>query len=426
MADSAMCTPDEVLSLQPLEEEEELLQTKPVDQKPCCPDLQHQVEMESLMMKAADGCQPIQRQPVAKENQTPRIGRKGNPANRLTKGLRTDCLATNGDGRFIVFGRNPPKPRTDAGEQLSAYDRVPVVQQSGPPGFIQRSLLDDIINAGTGLVDDGAQLLEGEASTIASLGEEAAREVVRQMILQCNQMPASVCANPECPPCFCSPLPLTNSEVLIFRDLVAAYTLPGIAVKVSPRVVPLWSTYLYGGSTQQDLSASFGTDFMLSQTSRRMNAIVEAELRRMINPRSQLPSEIDIPARIPGLIRQMNDSNHPNAMNFDVIGEIPGNIAGGIGQQTCSAGAIPSTVDDQRNIEGRATLARNSPDSVTVFPNMSYVVTDTIDLCPGNCGAEIEQIATLPMSWLEASGVSGDVPFIVRYPSMLMPFTINA
>jgi hypothetical protein len=113
-------------------------------------------------------------------------------------------------------------------------------------------------------------------------------------------------------------------------------------------------------------------------------------------------------------------------MNFDVIGEIPGNIAGGIGRQNCSAGARPSTTDDRRDIEGTAVIVRNSPSSVSVFPFMSYVVRDTIDLCPGNCGADIEQIATLPMSWLEASGVSGDVPFVVRYPSALAPFIVTA
>ena len=122
----------------------------------------------------------------------------------------------------------------------------------------------------------------------------------------------------------------------------------------------------------------------------------------------------------------MNNQNHTNVMDFDVIGEIPGNIAGGIGQQICAAGARPSTTNDRRDIEGTATVVRNSPTSVTVIPHMFYVVTDTIDLCPGNCGADIEQIAPLPMSWLEASGVSGDVPFVVRYSSMLPPFVVTA
>ncbi|WP_157237937.1 DUF4157 domain-containing protein [Desulfobacter curvatus] len=328
-------------------------------------------------------------------------------------------------GDHIAFARSQYQPETPRGRRLLAHELAHVVQQSHQSEHIQCNLFQDIMNEGLSLAEQGMQILEREAGAISGMGEAAAREIVREMIAQCNQMPASACPNADCPPCFCSPLPLTRDELLVFRDLVALYTLPGIAVKVSPRVVPLWEAYLYGGTSQLDLSGSFGNDFMRSQTTVRMNSIVTAELSRTINPRLQLPNEIDIPSRIPTLISQMNNSTHTNAMDFNVIGEIPGNIAGGIGQQNCSAGARPSTVDDRRDIEGSASIVRNSPSTVTVFPNMFYVITDTIDLCPGNCGADIEQIATLPMSWLEASGVSGDVPFIVRYHSALPPFVVS-
>lgn len=53
VADAVMRIPDETLSLQPLEEEEELVQTKPVDYQACGSDLQRQVEEEEeeLQMK---------------------------------------------------------------------------------------------------------------------------------------------------------------------------------------------------------------------------------------------------------------------------------------------------------------------------------------------------------------------------------------
>lgn len=115
-------------------------------------------------------------------------------------------------------------------------------------------------------------------------------------------------------------------------------------------------------------------------------------------------------------------------MNFDVIGEIPGNIAGGVGttQLSCPVGAMPSPFNDSRQVLGKAIVTRDSVGKLTVFPMISYIVKDTIDLCPGNCGAAIEQLATVPMSMMEASGISGDIPFTVNFPSPpIAPFTVT-
>jgi hypothetical protein len=104
-------------------------------------------------------------------------------------------------------------------------------------------------------------------------------------------------------------------------------------------------------------------------------------------------------------------------MDFDVINEIPGNIAGGIGKNQASTpvGAQPAPFDDSRTATGTATVTRNADGSMTITTDIHFTVRDTIDLCPGNCGAVVEQTATRPLSWLEASGVSGDVPFTVNY-----------
>jgi hypothetical protein len=62
-----------------------------------------------------------------------------------------------------------------------------------------------------------------------------------------------------------------------------------------------------------------------------------------------------------------------------------------------------------------------------VQPFLTYTVKDTIDLCPGDCGAKKEQIATIPMSQWEATGISGDVPFFVDFPAppvSTLPFSI--
>jgi outer membrane protein OmpA-like peptidoglycan-associated protein len=118
-------------------------------------------------------------------------------------------------------------------------------------------------------------------------------------------------------------------------------------------------------------------------------------------------------------------------MDFATIGSVPGNLAGGVGktQTTCSVGATPSPADDARILtDVTGTFVRNPTGSVTVTPTLHFRVIDTVDLCPGNCGSDIgvinEQLATIPMSRLEASGVSGDVPFTVDFTVAQPAFTV--
>ena len=44
-----------------------------------------------------------------------------------------------------------------------------------------------------------------------------------------------------------------------------------------------------------------------------------------------------------------------------------------------------------------------------------YEVFDAVDFCPGQCGSLLEQMFTIPLSRLEASGEAYDVPFVVRF-----------
>ncbi|MCO6440815.1 MAG: hypothetical protein J5I81_06940 [Nitrococcus mobilis] len=116
-------------------------------------------------------------------------------------------------------------------------------------------------------------------------------------------------------------------------------------------------------------------------------------------------------------------------MNFSIPGDIPGNLAGGIGkdQLTCPAGAKPSPFNDERKASGTVIVRRLSAAELTVTPNISYMVKDTIDLCPGDCGTTLEPVATVPLSQFEATGISGDVPFTVNFPSpFLGQFTVAA
>jgi hypothetical protein len=42
-------------------------------------------------------------------------------------------------------------------------------------------------------------------------------------------------------------------------------------------------------------------------------------------------------------------------------------------------------------------------------------VNDTVDFCPGNLGSKSAQSVTLPMSKLEAGGLTRDVPITIDY-----------
>ncbi len=241
-----------------------------------------------------------------------------------------------------------------------------------------------------------------------------------------------VCDIPtECPASFCAPL-RSRLVARAMRATLEPVLLTGIAAKVSPRVVGLWRQYLFGGSPPQDLSSSFGSDFTSSATTARTTdflvGALEADLER--NPPAfsggATSVTVDLAPRIPDAIAEIGDPTKANVMDFSVIGEIPGNIAGGVGktQTTCPVGAQPSPFDDERTAGGRAEVTRNPDGTLTVVPRIEYTVKDTIDLCPGNCGARLEQVATVPMSQFEATGISGDVPFVVNFPAP--PRTVTA
>jgi hypothetical protein len=247
----------------------------------------------------------------------------------------------------------------------------------------------------------------------------------------------SACGIPAtCPSEFCNPFPFKFIAEQA-RDSLKPGLLFGISQFVNPRVVPLWEQYLDGGTSPQNLSTTFGADFMSSATTRVATAhlmtALKAELRRSspVFPAGQNAVVLSLSSLILPAINDLDVPGESNEMNFDIIGEIPGNIAGGIGktQTTCPVGARPSPFDDRRFAEGTVTIVKQPDGSLFVIPVINFTVQDTIDLCPGNCGALKEMAATVPMSKMEASGVAGDVPFTVNFlasPLETIPFSLPA
>jgi hypothetical protein len=201
----------------------------------------------------------------------------------------------------------------------------------------------------------------------------------------------------------------------------------GIRAKVSSRVVPVWQDYLNGGTGLQNFTATFGNDFAASPTTVATTGFLVGELRRALaaSPPSVAlgaRASVDIPTTIPGPVAQIDNPASRNQMNFAGIGDIAGNLAGGIGNEKANpVGARPSPIDDARKVRGTASIVRTSPTELMVTPSLTYTVEDTVDLCPGDCGAPLEQIATVPFSQWEATGIAGDVPFTVEFAPATPP-----
>jgi hypothetical protein len=98
-------------------------------------------------------------------------------------------------------------------------------------------------------------------------------------------------------------------------------------------------------------------------------------------------------------------------INYSNPLSIAGHIAGDIGSSDGGA--------DYRKAWGNVTLEKvpliGSTGYVLVETTLHYEVFDAIDFCPGDCGSSAEQLVTVPMSRLEASGEAYDVPFKVTF-----------
>lgn len=100
------------------------------------------------------------------------------------------------------------------------------------------------------------------------------------------------------------------------------------------------------------------------------------------------------------------------SINFSNPYDTPGHIAGG--QSGSDAGP------DTRSVEGNVRLFRRTDENgvtteIKIEPDFHFRVFDAIDFIPGGAGVGIEQVFTIPLSRLEASGWAYDVPFEVLF-----------
>jgi len=320
-------------------------------------------------------------------------------------------------GNDIVFNSGQYNTNSDSGKRLLAHELTHVVQQSAEQNVVRRDIIDDFRRL-------------AEAAAIAKLVTLANEPVGG----------ASGFVNAGCPPKFCQPFASVAgaaSDLLWAGPLILA----GIRQKVNPRVLPLWVQYMTGGSGLQVLSSSFGSDFTASPTTADTTAFLLGELFKDVLANhialmgSNVAAIIDFTPRFKGAagkpLEEIDNPLSPNQMNFNFPADIAGNLVGGLGKDQTAhlIGARPSTTNDSREATVTATLVRNAGGFITIFPMINYTVKDTIDLCPGDCGTSTEQIATVPLSRFEATGLTGDVPVQIDFPAppaLLSPFVIPA
>ncbi|HSJ53337.1 MAG TPA: DUF4157 domain-containing protein [Anaerolineae bacterium] len=333
-----------------------------------------------------------------------------------------DALAYT-SGSHVVFDGGQYAPQTRQGQRLLAHELAHVLQQR-----------------------DGAPVTTIRRRPAGEEGffERKKKECLDRLAQLANEPgPQASYTKGGCPANFCRPF-ADKEKARADLDAVRSCILAGILVKLAgsegllggtgAKVLPLWEAYLSGGSPPQDLSAKFGLDFTASPTTADVTDFLLGELRRDLeeNHAAGLPlSQYSHMPRFTAAQAAINTPGHIREMNFDIPGDVAGNLAGGIGrdQRAFPIGAMPSPWDDLRAVDLRVNLQSNPDGSVTAIPTLTFVVQESIDLCPGNCGDADEQQATVPLSRFEATGLAGDVPFIIRFeapPEKLAPFQVGA
>jgi hypothetical protein len=164
--------------------------------------------------------------------------------------------------------------------------------------------------------------------------------------------------------------------------------------------------------------------------------IVESAVQKLHTKRLDIPvgasTEVALSSIVPDSdVQQLLQSGGDAEMCFNDALSIPGNIAGGIGvgQDERNAGGTLKIskyeVYPMKQI-GRITDKETQRDDskqmrLTVVPNLTFVVKDVIDFCPGNLGGWLAESVTYPMSRLEASEkihgqyFAADLPIRVQF-----------
>jgi hypothetical protein len=192
-------------------------------------------------------------------------------------------------------------------------------------------------------------------------------------------------------------------------------------------VASIYREFVWGGRAGvMTLSSALRNEFAtICQTAVATNHIMTAIVNAIWGryPASTPPQTIPLSIIAPTAVSDIDTPGNAHELVYCGATNAPGLLAGGVGktQLTVLVGAIPSSQNDSRTATGSIEVSRQGlPGGGTrlVFtPTIDIEVRDTVDFCPGNCGSLAAQVATVPFSMWEASGISGDVPFVTQFPA---------
>lgn len=265
-------------------------------------------------------------------------------------------------GNSIVFGSGRFTPETRDGQRLLAHELTHVVQQGGHSPMVQRSCSDSNFCTPYANAADA----------------DSAESNIRNYYLPLEGIPTY---GREAGSLYESFLDRSHGDSLapvVFRD-------PGSY---------LVTAFRESGDTTSDMD----------------DVIDLVGGRQHLAPGPPLRDHTPTTMSLSNFLSDAEMNNRP--INYSNPFSVAGHIAGGIGSSDAG--------DDYRKITQANVTLQKTPIigntgyvSVSLIPH--YEVFDAIDFCPGDCGSPAEQIVTVPMSRLEASGRAYDVPFKVIF-----------
>ena len=162
-------------------------------------------------------------------------------------------------GRDVVFGAGQFAPGTRVGRQLLAHELTHVVQQGEDGGSVQRASDDDPVQEPDDDSTGFSQTVQDALNDPQGAAEKLVTDQLNQLANEPSKSP-SLYSHAGCPATFCQPF--DNYYVAQAKlKLAGAAILAGIAKEIGSAVVPIWATYMNGGSSEQNLSADFGAEF---------------------------------------------------------------------------------------------------------------------------------------------------------------------
>ncbi|WP_261569138.1 SH3 domain-containing protein [Frankia gtarii] len=250
-------------------------------------------------------------------------------------------------------------------------------------------------------------------------------------------------ANPFCLPIPgedtpCKPFASHDHALSVWASLSGQVPLVTAAATRCPEVAPVWEAYFAGTSAPFSFAEPSSCVVAAAKRDPEGSATAKAAAAGLFtdildNLPTTLRSVVPTPFPLGGLVavlriplEQAIGTRDKVDLRPDIIYNDPfnaaANLAGAVGGKGQGSDIFG---DDERLMGGTVVVEIQKSDPLGIMTGqvrwVPHVhVKDTVDLCPGNLGASFQRQFTVPMSKLEAEGLTRDVPITIDYDLDLM------